>query len=146
MWRGTQEEFVCAILTTVLASGITTVALAQTNVVPIGPEEIEIQVRQRWKDNEATCAKFNQAKIDRVDIINSNEFKNWLTTRHSIYRDGIDLYPKGSYARVASSEEDTGDGITVFGPVYATLKATDLRSIVGLPICNYKAQGPPRSR
>lgn len=140
MWRKTGQEFVCPILTTVLALGVTTVALAQINVLPIGPDEIETQVRQQWKDSEATCGKSNTAKINRVDIINSGEFKKWLMTRHSIYGDGIELFPEGNYARVASSEENIGDGITVFGPVYATLKTADFRSIVELPICNYKAQ------
>jgi hypothetical protein len=129
-----------------LASGVTGAALAQINVVPISPEEIEVQVRQAWRDGEATCEKFNQTKIERVDILSSDEFKSWLMTRHSLYGDGIELFPRGNYVRVASSAENIGDGITVFGPVYATLKGTDFHSIVGLPICNYRAQKPTATR
>jgi hypothetical protein len=138
MCRETREGFVCGILTAVLASGVTTATLAQTNVLPIGSDEIEVQVKQQWKDSEARCEKYNQAKIDRVDIISNHEFKNWLMKRHSIYGDRIELLPKGNYVRVASSMENIGDGITVFGPVYTTLRTTDFRAIIGLQICNQR--------
>ena len=138
MWRDTRENVVCASLAAALASGLTTVALGQGNVLPIGAEEVEVQMRQEWKDSETTCVNPNRSRIDHVDIINSDELRKWLITRHSIYGDSVGLLPKGNYVRVASSIEKTGDGITVFGPVYTTLKTTDFRNLVGLPICNYR--------
>jgi hypothetical protein len=142
MWRKTRKKFVSVILTSLLASGMAIVALAQTNALPIGPDEIEVQVRQQWKDSETTCEISNQAKIDHVDIINSYEFKNWLLNRHSIYGNSLELFPRGNYIRVASSAENIGDGITVFGPVYTGLKIADFSRIVGLPICNYNVKKP----
>jgi hypothetical protein len=70
MWRETREKFVSAVLAAVLASGLTTVASGQGSVLPISPEEVEVQVRQEWKDRKATCETENQSRIDRVDILN----------------------------------------------------------------------------
>jgi hypothetical protein len=142
MRRETREKFVSASLAAVLASGVPTVALAQGSVLPISAEEVEVQVRQEWNDSKTTCKNADQRRIERVDIISSDEFKKWLMTLHAIYGDSIELLPKGNYVRVASSVENTGDGITVFGPVYITLKTTDFRGLVGLPICNNKVQKP----
>jgi hypothetical protein len=134
------KQFVFGIFTTFVGFIVSTAAMAQTNVLPIGPEEVEVQVRQQWKDSEANCENSSQAKIHHVDIINSYEFKDWLMTRHSIYGSSVELFPKGSYVRVASYAESTGDGITTFGPVYNTIKPTDFRNIVGLPICNFNVK------
>jgi hypothetical protein len=142
MWRETREKFVSAGLAAVLASGLITVASGQGSVLPISPEEVEVQVRQEWKDRKATCETENQSRIDRVDILNSYEFKKWLMTLHSIYGDSTELLPNGNYVRLASSMEEFGNGITVFGPVYTTLKTTDFHSLVGLPVCNYKVRKP----
>jgi hypothetical protein len=136
------KQFVFWIFTIFVASIVSTAAMAQTNVLPIGPEAVEVQVRQQWKDSEANCENSSQAKIDHVDIISGYEFKNWLMTRHSIYGDRVELFPKGSYVRVASHGEPIGDGIAAFGPVYNTAKPTNFRNIVGLPICNFNAQKP----
>jgi hypothetical protein len=140
MWRETREKFIPAGLAAVLATGLITVASGQGRVLPISPEEVEVQVRQEWKAGKPTCEAKNQSRIDRVDILNSDEFKKWLVTLHALYGDSTELLPKGNYVRVASSAEDNGDGITVFGPVYTTLKTTDFHSLVGLPICNYKGR------
>lgn len=138
MRNKTLKEIISAILAIPVAVGVLTAALAQTNVLPIGPEEIEVQVRQHWKDSEATCENSNQSKIDRIDILNNYEFKNWLLTRHSIYGYTAKVFPEGNYVRVASSMERIGDGIAVFGPVYNAVKSADFHNLIGLPICNYR--------
>lgn len=134
----TLKKIVSAILAIVVAAAESTAVLAQTNVVPIGLEEIEIQVRQQWKDSQATCEKLAQTKIDHVDIIDSNEFKSWLVIQHVVPDDGTKVLPEGNYVRVASSAERLGDGITAYGPVNSALQSTDFGNIVGLEICNYK--------
>lgn len=134
----TLKQFAFWILTTLVTTGASTAAMAQTNILPIGPQEVEVQVRQQWKDGERTCEKSNQTKIDRVDIITSFEFRNWLLARHPVYGDSVELFPKGNYVRVASSGEHVDDGITVFGPVFNSVKSADFRNIIGMPTCNFK--------
>ena len=138
MHREILKRFVVKIFTTPAAFGVLTVAMAQTAVLPIGPREVEAQMKQQWKDTESTCNDFNRAKIDHVDIINNYEFRNWLSARHPIYADSTKLFPIGNYVRVASVAERVGDGIAVYGPVSNEAKPADFRNIVGLSICSYR--------
>lgn len=126
------------LLANLVAAGVSAIALAQTNVLPIGPKEIEVQVRQQWEDSKATCERPAQTKIDHVDIITSNEFKRWLVMQHVVTDDGIKVMPEGNYIRVATSAEGLRDGISAYGPIHNALQSADFGNIIGLTICNYR--------
>jgi hypothetical protein len=142
MYRKPRTKPGSIMLMMLVAADVTASDAAQMQVLAVGPVEVEVQVRQQWRESEATCETSNQTRIDHVDMIDSDEFKKWLLNRHAIYGKDTVIFPKGNYVRVASPSQSPGDGVTVYGPVHHTLKKADFQHLVGLPICNYRMQTP----
>lgn len=109
---------------------------AQPDSAEMGVDAIKAEMQSDWQKAVSTCDQYGKSRISGVAIVTGAAR---IKAREKVYEnDGRPkkIFPNARYLRAAFTSQISGPIFVTFGPVQNSAKASDFKSVIGMPICD----------